>query len=464
VRRIAVAILLLATAFARPFLKRESPLIAQPTVPKRTIVLLDTSASMRRSGVWNQALRNVSKVLSETSPSDSAAIFTFSREVRPIMGFAEWDAAAVAERVSLAQRALADVSPGWGATRTAEALMAAAEIASDPGRNSIPAPTRIVLISDMQEGSRLTGLQGYNWPAGVTVTVLPAQADKSSHASLHLALDKEDGAENRPGVRVRVKNEAGSTREQFKVGWKGKAGDAVTPLEVYVPAGQNRIAVIPPPPADSKADRIILEGGGEEFDDTVFVAPPDPTLARVLYLGDDSEADAAQPLFYLRRAFQETRQQVVQVISCRPREGIPPGAADSATLFVVTDSLSESQAQELRKQMAQGKAILFAPKSAASAQVLKDWIGASTLQVEDIKAANYAMLGEIDFRHPLFEPFAEPRFSDFTKIHFWNYRRLSDLAQLPKSRALARFDNGDPALVEFGARQRFREEARDQGQ
>ena len=145
----------------------------------------------------------------------------------------------------------------------------------------------------------------------------------------------------------------------------------------------------------------------------------------------DSEAETTQPLFFLRHAFQETRQQVVQVISSRPRDGIPSGAADSATLFVVTDSLSEGQAKELHTQVSNGKAILFAPKSAASAQVLKEWIGASTLQVEDVKAANYAMLGEINFRHPLFEPFAEPRFSDFTKIHFWNYQRLGDPRRSP---------------------------------
>ena len=124
------AILLLAAAFARPFLKRELPAIAQPAAPKRTIVLLDTSASMRRAGVWEQALRNVSKVLSEALPVDSTAIFTFSRETRPIMSFADWDAAPPGEKVALAQRALAEISPGWGATRTAEALMAAAEVAS----------------------------------------------------------------------------------------------------------------------------------------------------------------------------------------------------------------------------------------------------------------------------------------------------------------------------------------------
>jgi hypothetical protein len=57
------------------------------------------------------------------------------------------------------------------------------------------------------------------------------------------------------------------------------------------------------------------------------------------------------------------------------------------------------------------------------------------------------MLAEIDFRHPLFAPFADPRFSDFTKIHFWKYRRI-DTATIAGTRRLAAFDNGDPAIFE----------------
>ena len=57
------------------------------------------------------------------------------------------------------------------------------------------------------------------------------------------------------------------------------------------------------------------------------------------------------------------------------------------------------------------------------------------------------MLGELDFRHPLFAPFADPRYSDFTKIHFWKYRRI-DPAALPQARVLAKFDSGEPAVVE----------------
>ena len=54
----------------------------------------------------------------------------------------------------------------------------------------------------------------------------------------------------------------------------------------------------------------------------------------------------------------------------------------------------------------------------------------------------------MDFEHPLLAPFNEPRFSDFTKIHFWKHRSL-DPARLPGARVLARFDDGDPALLDL---------------
>lgn len=37
----------------------------------------------------------------------------------------------------------------------------------------------------------------------------------------------------------------------------------------------------------------------------------------------------------------------------------------------------------------------------------------------------YAMLGQIELKHPLLACFREPRFGDFTQIHFWKYRRVN---------------------------------------
>jgi len=57
------------------------------------------------------------------------------------------------------------------------------------------------------------------------------------------------------------------------------------------------------------------------------------------------------------------------------------------------------------------------------------------------------LLGEIDFSHPLFAPFANPRYSDFTKIHFWKHRSL-ELKESAHTKVVAKFDSGEPAIVE----------------
>jgi len=57
------------------------------------------------------------------------------------------------------------------------------------------------------------------------------------------------------------------------------------------------------------------------------------------------------------------------------------------------------------------------------------------------------MLSDIDFQHPVFSAFSEPRFGDFTKVRFWNHQRFV-LQPEAKARVLARFDDGVPALWE----------------
>jgi len=74
-------------------------------------------------------------------------------------------------------------------------------------------------------------------------------------------------------------------------------------------------------------------------------------------------------------------------------------------------------------------------------------LGKESVSADEAKVPSYALLAEIDFQHPLFAPFADPRFSDFTKIHFWKYRRL-DATQFPGARVVAKFDTGDPALLQ----------------
>jgi hypothetical protein len=61
----------------------------------------------------------------------------------------------------------------------------------------------------------------------------------------------------------------------------------------------------------------------------------------------------------------------------------------------------------------------------------------------------YSLLQNIDFDHPALGKFRDPRWRDFTQVHFWKHRQIAE-ADLPEgSKVIARFDRGDPAWIEI---------------
>jgi hypothetical protein len=83
-------------------------------------------------------------------------------------------------------------------------------------------------------------------------------------------------------------------------------------------------------------------------------------------------------------------------------------------------------------------------RSKEAVATLSDLTNVEPLEATEAEVDRYTMLAEIEFDHPLLAPFADPRFADFTHIHFWQHRRVA-LARLPGARVLARLDNDAPA-------------------
>ena len=161
-----LCLVLLATGFARPFFTNNHAPPVPATEGRQLILLVDTSASMRREGVWEHARSLAEKYLSQAAPGDQVAVLTFDRQPHTLVNFAEWSSWAVDERAALARQRLAAVSPGWMGTQLGLALTGAAEKFTDDSLNGKPASRReLVLISDLQDGAKLDGLQGHEWPA-----------------------------------------------------------------------------------------------------------------------------------------------------------------------------------------------------------------------------------------------------------------------------------------------------------
>ena len=438
----------LALGFARPFFQK--PMVPDPQTGAghKIILLVDTSASMRRQNLWQQAVAKAEEILRKTSPADRVALFTFDQQTRSLVSFEDWVSMNASARAALSAQRLAASKPGWATTHLGNALITAVEAFADADKQgqNIGA-RRIVLISDLQEGSRLDGLQGYDWPRGIEVDLEPVTAPRPTNVGLQWVVDADDSANTSAdaGPRVRVVNASNSKREQFQIRWDGVTG--ATPLDVYVPPGQSRIVPAPPLATNTTAERLMITGDDDDFDNTIYLVQPKPEQVKVLFLGNDSERDPAGLLYYLKRAFQQTRRQIVQVNARPPDAPLAVSDLAGARLLIIAGVSSDNQFPGARKFLSDGGTILVVLTNAGAALFAGRLAGADNLSASEATVGGYAMFGRIDFEHPLFAPFADPRYSDFTKIHFWKHRQI-DADKLPGARVPARFDNGDPALLE----------------
>lgn len=436
---------LLAFAFARPFLPR--PVAAGKTQSDRRIVLLlDTSASMRRTGMWDRAIGEARSVLADIRPTDRVCVMSFDRSVQTLIGFDQWGAMDLPQRAPAAMRSLTGVSPGWGPTNLGQALVTAAETLEDDeisGNQQAPGIRRIVLISDLQQGNDLSALLAYEWPGQVELAIKTIPCKETDNASLQLVTTRDPLAPSRQTdtMNIRIANSADAVKNRFQLRWDD--GNRRTEAEVYVPAGQSVVIQAPARP-DPPATRLVLAGDDHEFDNALYVAPPLEQPVSILYIGNDDPHDAKAMLYYVRQAFAPSSQ----VASRSSDESPSETDFAAANLVVVADAIPQASVAALRRHLESGCTVLFVMKSPEAAATLSSLAGIDNLDCREAEVGRYAMLDSIDFKHPLLAPFSDPRFGDFTRIHFWKHRRLTFAGHM-QARVLARFDNDAPAWIEI---------------
>src|SRR5262249_47815103 len=112
----AAALVLLAAAFARPFLRQQALADADEAGGRRIAVLIDTSPGMRRADLWPRAKSLAREVVASSVPADRLALIAFDAASRPILGFEESASLGPAELRAAVESRLASVEPSWRAT------------------------------------------------------------------------------------------------------------------------------------------------------------------------------------------------------------------------------------------------------------------------------------------------------------------------------------------------------------
>jgi hypothetical protein len=447
----AAALALLAAAFARPFLRQPALADAGEAEGRRIALLIDKSASMRRADLWPRARALAQEVVASSVPADRLALIAFDAASRPVLGFEESASLDPAQLRATVRSRLAALEPSWGATDLGRALVDAAAAIGDlaEGKKKAAAPGRIVLISDLQQGSRLEALGEIEWPRDVELEVRTVSAE-GPNAGLH-PLPEGEGTEPNAADRqagVRVSNDAASRRESFELCWiDGRGGDADKPVSVYVPPGESRVVRVPRSAGSEPYRGLRLKGDAHEFDNTLYLAAEPRREETIIYVGTDRPDDPTGLLYYLNRVYPETARRSVKVRAVAPTSELTLEAGTSVPLVVLSGGTTQANIERLREFVRDGGTLLYVLGAKEGPETLAALVGSPASEFAERSPDRGALLTENRFDHPLFAPLSGPQFNDFTKIRFWKYRRIAP-ESLGDARVLAKFEGGDPAIIE----------------
>ena len=427
------ALLLLAVAFARPFLD------ASGRGRRITVLVVDRSLSLSAPGQMALARERAREAIASTAPDEPIAVVAFD------------DRAAVVQPPAsgrpLVRAALGRIEPTTAATRHAAGLAAAVDVLD--GREG-----RVVVVTDLQASGWPEDARAAI-PEGVSVEVAAVAPVERNLAVTAVGVDAEE-------LAVTILNTGSAPTESeatLEVDGREVGRRPVTLLpggnEVRweLPAAESRVAAV------SVTDRY-----GYRWDDTRYALldGATPAVVRVVVNGGTLDAGA----FYLAQALAvapASRPFEVTPLAPGALSASLPSAGEAGDVIVVTgtDGLSRSGRLRIAAFVENGGGLLLVVGPGIDPRLVRDLLGESVelaveMPVGAVPDGAGRRLAVMDPRHPVFRPFGD-LVATLGRVRFTRMARvlLSGAADVPAGadrppRVLARFDQGDPALIEYG--------------
>lgn len=426
------ALLLLVLAFARPFLD------AAGQVRRITIIAVDRSLSLSAPGRMALARERALEAAAATAADESVAVVAFD------------DAAEILARPAAGRRAaraaIRRIVPTAGGTRYAAGLAAAVELLD--GR-----PGRIVVVTD---------LQAVGWPEGVRAAI-PERVDVEvvgvPPVERNLAVTGvEFDAEQVTAVVLNTGPGPIETEATLSL-----AGREVGRRRMTLVAGANELRWEKSRDGAPAAAISVADPDGYRWDDTRYavLGPASPTVVHVVTNSGTLDAEA----FYLAQALDVAPEsRPFELRSAAPAELIAADEsgwrAGDVVVVMGTDGLSRPGRVRIAGFVERGGGLLLATGGGVDFRLVRDLLGAAfEIEIEAPTAADLdsapRRLAVVAPRHPVFRPFGD-RAAALTQVRFTRTARvdLPDPVDATRDAAgpphvLARFDHGDPALIEY---------------
>ena len=432
----AAAMALLIAAFARPFLMRNPLQAASATAGARDIViLLDRSASMGYGDHWDRAKEAARKVIQTVGSEDQATLLLFGTGTEEAVR-------GTSDRGRL-ETAVKETTVSSEATRYAPALRWAQ---SHLTRSQLPRK-EVVLISDFQR----TGWErqeDIHMPEGTAVTPVSVASETTGLSVSSVALQRASFSnEERVTVTAGLTNRGAQPFTNVPVTLEVE-GRAVESKSVTVAANASASVTFAQVTAAQPNMRATVRAGSDAMPkDNVFhfvISPSRPVS--VLMIQPDG-ANATMSMF-LNTALGVSTSPPFKVDAV-PVARVTPTSFERRSVVILNDvtALSTQTDASLKRFVEQGGGLFIvlaehSPWSGSDTPLLPGTLGAP---VERLINGTSGTIGFIDYSHPVFDDFKDPRNGTFTDIRFYQYRSLNPAAT---DRVMARFDDGAAALVE----------------
>lgn len=443
-----LALLLLVFVFARPFVTVDDPVAAGKRDRQWLTVLLDQSASMQRGDLWIQAKGKVLTALEKLEPDDHFTLYAFDNKSDLLLDVVSWQGSVSEGEVTRLLERLD--KPSFGGSNLGQALVFAGEAIQEYETKPDEQPLvkrDILVISDLQKGSRLGDVQGYEWPTGIKVSLDQIGEDDQGNCGIEQVAARTLWAATESVPSFRVSNSSNASTDEFEfVAQSSTDADSLS-QKVHVPPGRSRVIELPAEWLGQSINQLSVRGDVANFDNTFYFAQEKQQSVRIVYIGEDSPDDAEGSLFYLRSAFQKTSALNFDVQFISGQSTIPLPKAD---LYVVGDVVDGKLSTSLNKAVRAGGTALVIVYSGKQTGNMQQWLEAPNLGIDDVKSKDYGLLQSLNLDHPILSVFRDSRYSDFTNLHFWNYRELQNLPDAGVQ-ILAEFDTG-PAAWLLGSR------------
>jgi len=428
------ALLLLAAAFARPYLASGEAAISRPL----TVLAVDVSASMAAPGVWSRAQQAAMSALDAVADGELVALVRFDNTAAVAV-------APTSDREAV-RRAVSAMQPGEGATALHAALRQATELVG--ARDG-----RVVLVSDVQQSGWERSLAGVV-PESIPVDVRVVEGARGNLALTDVspvpALPASTGSAGSPAVTVAIRN-FGVAQQQTTVTVQ-PAGEARAVTQDVTVAPQSAVSVrVPLVSLPEEAVVSITDPDGIPADNRLAWSSTRTDVAQVTVLvANPGGSDG----LYVERALEAVasrRRLQVSVVDGLSYSSSASQGDDSSHLLMVLGSrtLTRNGRTRLKQHIEAGHPVLMTLGPQVDRETMREWLGRPLVLHPD--DGQWPALGRPlvidDVRHPVFLG-AQRTDAVLGDIPI---RHSARVTALDGWRVLARVSDGTPVLLESDA-------------